>query len=102
MVVAILHKGKRGSKGSSRTLLLASEVFQRTAYPLSFSLFSISISPDILSVISQLFPALFLALSFAIWYQASFLTFARFLWIEVSLHIAERTALQPATSAAKI
>jgi len=64
---------------------------------MSISVTYLSISPDILFSVAQLFPSIFLAQSFAILHQASFLTFARFLWIVVSLHIAERTALQPVT-----
>ena len=52
--------------------------------------------------IAQLFAEPFVARPFAILHQASFPASARFLWIEVSLHIAERIALQPATLAAKI
>jgi hypothetical protein len=59
-----------------------------------FLSFSISISLDIVSAIAQLFPALFQVQSFAILHQSSFLTFARFLWIEVSLHIAEMIGLR--------
>jgi hypothetical protein len=55
-----------------------------------------SISQDTLFAIARLFSEPFLAQPFAILHQASFQVFARFLWIEVSLHIAERTALQPA------
>src|SRR5919106_227156 len=61
-----------------------------------------SISLDILCAIAALFPEPFLALPYVVSHQASFLTFAHYLWIEVSLHIAKRTALQPAISAAKI
>ncbi len=56
---------------------------------------------DTLFAIAQLFAEPFLAQPFAVLHQVSFLIFAGLLWIEVSLHIAEKRALQPATLAAE-
>ncbi len=57
---------------------------------------------DTLFAIAQLFAEPFVAQPFAVLHQASFLIFVGLLWIEVSPHIAEKRALQPATLAAKI
>src|SRR5215211_7802941 len=79
--------------------IVAGKGFSVTPYYLKnfYDLFFFSISLDILFSTAQLFPALFLVQSFAILHQSSFPTFARFLWIVVSLHIVERPALQLAT-----
>src|SRR5918995_6025919 len=98
MVVAILHRGGERGRGSNGTL---PSCYLKYFIDLFLS-FSLCISQDTVSAIAQLFPALFQVQSFAILHQSSFPTFACFLWIEVSLHIAEMTVLQPATSAVKI